>query len=110
MTHSLLPDFFICSRSFQNLWNNYVINDYEANQKFVFRLGLDVFKEALISHLGGNPDCVLTCESFDMLKSYLPAVEDIDPRDPSTKYKFIKLIDLINFTDFIDISRILSIF
>ena len=49
-----------------------MVNDYEQNQKYVFRIGLDVFREALVSHLGGNPDCVLTCEAFATLSSYMP--------------------------------------
>lgn len=79
--------------------------DYESDKKFIFKIGLNVFKDALMMHLGGNQDCVLNCESFEMLKSYLPVQEE-----PNTKYEYINLIDLINLTDFIDISKVLTIF
>jgi len=45
---------------------------------------------------------VLTAESFDLLKSFLPS-----EKEAFTSYEYIKLIDLINFTDFIDVSRLL---
>ena len=79
--------------------------DYENDQKFVLKVGLDIFKEALTVHLGGNMDAVLSCESFEMLKSFLPTEEC-----PFTHYKHIKLIDLVNFTDFVDISKVLTIY
>ena len=29
LSHSLLPDFFICSKSFQIIWNDSIISEYE---------------------------------------------------------------------------------
>ena len=104
-THEIMSDYFICSKSFQDLWNEYIIADYELDKRFIFKVGRDVLKNALIKTLGGNTDCILGDESFRMMQSFWPVEEE-----PLTKFKFVKLIDLINFTDFIDLTRIVSLF
>jgi hypothetical protein len=47
----------------------------------------------------------MTDEAFDLFKSFLPVEEEV----PSS-YKSVKLIDLVNFSDFIDFHTILKIF
>ena len=101
--HTILPDLFLGNKSFSDLWTNYCIVD--EDNKFIFKIGQEVFKDALMEHLGGNQDPVLTSESYNMLVSLLPVeVEAI------TDYESIRLIDLVNLTDFIDLSKILTIF
>jgi len=49
-----------------------------------------------------NPE---VCEAFDFFKAFLPKYTD-----PLTNYKFVSTVDMINFTDFIDLSKVMSIY
>lgn len=60
---------------------------------------------AFQKHLGGNTEGVMTDEAFDLFKSFLPVEEEV-----LTNYKIVKLIDLVNFSDFIDFHTILKMF
>lgn len=46
ISHNLWPDFFISSVSFSEIWSESIINDHQPNQKFKFKVGLDVIKMA----------------------------------------------------------------
>lgn len=56
-------------------------------------------------HLGGNNNGVLTDESFNLFKGFL-AVDT----EPLTNYQTVKMVDLINFTDFIEFHTILNVY
>ena len=60
---------------------------------------------AFQKHLGGNSEGVMTDEAFNLLKSFLPI-----EYESVTNYKTVKLIDLVNFSDFIDFHTILKLF
>ena len=60
---------------------------------------------AFQKHLGGNTEGVLSDEAFDLFRSFLPEEEEV-----GTSYTTVKLIDLVNFSDFIDFHTILKLF
>jgi hypothetical protein len=69
---NLKPDLFISSSFMKDIWNNYIINDKEEENKFVFEIPLDILKMAFYSKLGGYDNGLLTEDTFNMIKSYLP--------------------------------------
>lgn len=105
ISHNLWPDFFISSVSFSEIWSDSIINDHQPNQKFKFKVGLDVIKMAFQKHMGGNTEGVLSDEAFDLYRSFLPVEEEA-----TSGYKTVKLIDLVNFSDFIEFHQIIKLF
>ena len=55
--------------------------------------------------MGGNTEGVLSDEAFDLYRSFLPVEEDA-----TSGYKKVKLIDLVNFSDFIEFHQIIKLF
>jgi hypothetical protein len=56
-------------------------------------------------HLGGNSEGALTDESFNLFKAFLPI-----ETEAITNYETVKMIDLVNFSDFIEFHTILNIY
>jgi hypothetical protein len=56
----------------KDVWNNYIINDKEEENKFVFETPLDILKMAFYNKLGGYDNGLLTEDTFNMIRSYLP--------------------------------------
>ena len=86
------------------IWNSSIVKDLESNQKFILEIGSDVLRMAFQKHLGGNENGLMTDEAYELMESYFPK-----RAEAFTNYEYVKLIDVINFTDFIDISRVLRL-
>ena len=56
----------------KDVWNNYIINDKEEENKFVFETPLDILKMAFYNKLGVYDNGLLTEDTFNMIRSYLP--------------------------------------
>jgi hypothetical protein len=57
---NLKPDLFITSFFMKDIWNNYIINDKEEENKFLFEIPLDILKMAFYDKLGGYENGLLT--------------------------------------------------
>lgn len=78
--------------------------DQEKENKFIYQNGRDIVKMAFQKHLGSENQSQLDESSLDLMLSFLPIKVE-----PLTKYESISLIDLVNLTDFVDVSRILGL-
>ena len=79
--------------------------NFDSEHRFQFKTGLDVVKMAFQKHFGGNKKGALTCDSFEFFSSFLPTYAEA-----LSSYEYIALIDMVNFTDFIDMNKVLSLF
>ena len=60
----LTPDFFIGSKIFQEIYNEFLTQDQELKSKFQPKIGLDFFKMALFKYLGGNSGGIMNDQCF----------------------------------------------
>ena len=76
-----------------------MVVNHSSKCKFSKTVGLDILKMALSLEPSG-----ITEKSFEVLKSFLRIKED------ERKFQTFEMIDLINFTDFIDLAQVSSLF
>ena len=69
---NLEPDLFISSFFIKDIWNNYIINDKEQENKFVFEVPIDILKMAFYKKMGDYENGLLSEETFNLIKSFLP--------------------------------------
>lgn len=105
MTCDLMPTFFMTNKNLIDIWSNSIVADNSNSSHFIFKIGQDIIKTAIQKHFGGIENGALNEKSLEFFDNFLPVITEA-----ITEYNFVTLIDLINISDFIDFSRILSLY
>lgn len=86
------------------MWTKGITNGQEIENKFIFEIGRDIIKMAMQKYLWNENKTVNFESNVNFFLSFLQV-----HLQPGSKLEKVKLIDLVNLTDFIDISRIIGL-
>ena len=96
-------DFFISSHIFREVWSNCITSNQEKQNMFIFEIGKDIVKMAMQKYLWKETKTINLEANLDFFLSFLNIT-----KNPTSKFETVKLIDLVNLTDFVELSKIIG--